>query len=303
MKKRHYINFHVPRAQGARFRTLMEQVDCLDVWEEPHNERALPHLAHVFDAEEPRFSALINLLKREGIEWFERLEHVYTAGELRVAPLLEFSVNLAPRELGSSYPGQFDASTGCPRCKTGSRQVGPVRVAPEYDDDESGFPRRGMLCQSIECDYFVRGNLHVALAAAGLRGLELMEGVSAKGEPLGWWQMIPRHVMPRMSRETLGVVRGRDKDGRPTEGCRHCDRDNYFHTTTEPLQITYRRSDLGDGPLPEATYTWECFGLSCFDKGGHIARPQVLMSARVFDVFRQLKVRGAEFTPVRIIEG
>jgi hypothetical protein len=111
--------------------------------------------------------------------------------------------------------------------------------------------------------------------------------------------------MPRGSEalEARWVVRGRDKDGRPVDGCRHCDRDNYFHAGAEPAQFAYRRSDVGEGPLPDVAYTWECFGRSYLgDRGLRIARPRVLMSARVFDILRRLKIRKLEFTPVRIIE-
>lgn len=299
MKKLHYISFNIPNQVGSRLRSALSRLGCEQWWQPPPTERGLPSFENTFDSQDPRLCQVRNLAASEGIRVFERVEHVYTPAELRAVPLLEFSVELAPRDLGDAYVEQYDLSTGCPHCRTGARQVRSVRVTPEFDDGESGFPRKGMICQSVDFDYFVRGDLHVTLAAADLSGLEFMEALSATNTPLGWWQLIARHVLPRMSPETCGIIRERNKDG---QGCHHCDRDNYFHTTAEPSQITYHRSELGSRPLPDIAYTWECFGQSCFDRNRYIARPRVLVSPKVFDIFRKQKIRAARFVPVQIID-
>jgi hypothetical protein len=54
--------------------------------------------------------------------------------------------------------------------------------------------------------------------------------------------------------------------------------------------------------VPDVAQTYECFGISAANENGFIAHGHLLVSARVYDILRRLKLRAARFAPVQIIE-
>lgn len=301
MKIRYYISFNEGRANYQRMLRLLRAAGCEDGLAGP-DDFLCGLYGRMFDADDPQLDNLRQALRAARVKWSERCEHVYADSELRAAPLLLFSVSTGHRDLGWRPREAFDWSTGCPRCGAGARQVTPLRITPG-GHWHRGLPRKGLICQTLDQEYLVTGPLYEALANAGLVGLELLQVRSSKDQPLPWWQIVPRHEMPPMAPETRGIVPGRDADGRPQQGCVQCGRDNHFATLKEPMQIAYRRSQFGTAPLPDVTQTYECFGLSGLEEERYLAaRPHVLVSPRVLDIFRKLKVRAGHFVPVRIIE-
>jgi len=296
---RYYVSFNAGERLYHRVHGRLQPLGCADQLAGPESCMC-GYFAHTFAADDPTLHQLRMMARSLQLDWTERREHVYSVDELRAAPLLEFSLSRSPRELGYPYEGQYDFATGCPHCHTGARQVGPIRVNPPFSDSSAGLPRTGVVCQTIDFDYLVRGELHAALASATLPGLKLMEARSKLDEPTGWWQLVAEDTMPRMSPATRGLTRGKDRRGRPLPTCVHCDRANYYHSADEPLQIVYRRRDIGAGPLPDAAFTWEGFGETGPECRSVIARPRLLVSPRVLDIFRKLKVRGPVYAPVQI---
>jgi hypothetical protein len=56
--------------------------------------------------------------------------------------------------------------------------------------------------------------------------------------------------------------------------------------------------------LPDVVETWERFGRSDIDQDfrcSHLGEPLILVSPKVLDVFRRLKIKGARFQPVRFV--
>jgi hypothetical protein len=273
----------------------MERVDCLDVWQEPDNERALPHLAHVFDVDEPRFSALVDLLKHESIEWSERIEHIYTDGELRRFPLLNLTVDRKPLEAGGpEYGTTYDLSASCPRCGSGAKQTSALMLPL------AGLPKSGMLCEAAHGEILVAATLANALREAKLSALELRQArFYRNNEPLPWWQMISTYQMPPMSEATEGVIRSER-----LPPCPHCQRDGHYNSATRPTQIAYDVCVVDPEALPDVVETWERFGRSNIDQDfrfSHLGEPLILVSPKVLDVFRRLKIKGARFQPVRFV--
>jgi len=299
-----HITFSVPGQHGPRLRKFLESLDLLSGWEPAEDCRVRAAFSGELDEADPRLEQLREFGTAFSPELgiLERVEAIYTISELFAAPLLAFGLARSARELGYPYEGQYDFATGCPHCHTGARQVGPIRVNPPFSDHPAGFPRTGVVCQTIDFEYLVRGELHVALADAALRGLKLLEARSKRDEPTGWWQLVAEHTMPRMSPATRGLVRGDDRQGRRLPTCVHCDRASYYSTLREPLEIVYRRRDIGAGPLPDAAFTWEGFGETGPQFRCVIARPRLLVSPRVLDIFRKLKVRGPVFVPVQVVD-
>ena len=155
------------------------------------------------------------------------------------------------------------------------------------------------MCQSIDFAYLLTEPLYQAFLGAGLTGLELMRVLDTKGNPLAWWQFVPRHVMPPMAPERRGY--SRNSMGTP---CSVCKRDGYcVNLRKEVPQIAYRRGQLADKPLPDVAETWECFGVGGWALNKHaVARGRVLLSPKVYDIFKRFKIRGIQFTPVLIVE-
>ena len=254
---------------------------------------------HTFEEGDPRIDVLCGVLKDAGLEkWMEQHEATYTDKELRAATLLELSLEASPREVVYDT-GTFDLARGCPKCHSGAPQVAPMKIRP------SALPKKVPMCQTIDFAYLLSEPLFQALSLAGLTGLELMRVQDTKGNPLAWWQFVPRHVMPPMAPETRGWMRDIEPLFDPTapkKGCPACKRDRYcVNNTHEVPQIAYRRSQLRDAPLPDVAETWECQGV--WSLPNQIAgRGRVLLSPKVYDIFKRFKIRGIQFTPVLIVE-
>jgi hypothetical protein len=297
MKTRHYINFHVPRPEGDRFRDLMHTIGCLKLWQEPLNERALPHLAYTFDADDPRLSQLLNLLDREGIDWFERIDYLFSDKELRGFPMLVLGGIGAPIDGGNPKQGTlYDLSGGCVACGTGAPQTSPLFAG------ESGLKKKKVMCATyyghLLCDLDVAD----ALGVSKFRGLELRQARSYRKIPMPWWQVLADCVMPKMSSGASYVVR----DSSTGWGCPVCQRDMHATRMSVPPIVVYEQSSVSLDELPDFVQTWERFGRSIIrdDPERHLlsgfAQPWILVKQRVFEFFLHRKFRNKmSFSPVR----
>jgi hypothetical protein len=283
----------MPHQEHDRWRALTERIGCPpEGWKEPITTfplKGLPHYEFQFDGDDARLSRLLELLRREGKSFLERWDEEYTDDELRAAPLLKLGATTREIDLGRRRPEEFDFSRGCPRCGTGALQAGSLHIKA------GSLPRRAPICQSLDRYTFVTEPLHEALAGAGLRGLELRQARSMRGEPLAWWQLMSNYEMPPMKEEVARKLRGADKDG-----CHFCKRDNNFGGGFRPVTYVYPRAAVRQEELPDVTHTFECFGISGFKGNGYLAHGNLLVSPKVFDIFRRLKVRRVAFEPVRI---
>jgi hypothetical protein len=278
----------------------IERLGLTGSWRQGHPAISA-HIEHTFEENDARIAELRRVWKEAGLEewrWGERQEATYTDKELRAAPLLELSLEASPREVVYDT-GTFDLARGCPKCHSGAPQVAPMKIRP------SALPKKVPMCQTIDFAYLLSEPLFQALSLAGLTGLELMRVQDTKGNPLAWWQFVPRHVMPPMAPETRGWMRDIEPLFDPTapkKGCPACKRDRYcVNNTHEVPQIAYRRSQLRDAPLPDVAETWECQGV--WSLPNQIAgRGRVLLSPKVYDIFKRFKIRGIQFTPVLIVE-
>jgi len=296
MKRRHYLRFNVPRTEGPRFRKLMEDLNCSDMWEEPHNEKARPHLNHLFDETDPRLGALKGLLEEEGITWFERVDAVYSETELRTAPLLRLIIRRDILEGGGCEHGTvFQLSTGCPACGTGSVQVTPAMLT---NNDVRNPPQ---LVEAGNGLVLVGARVAGALRDECVTGLELRQALLERTlEPAPLWQLIPECTMPKMSARTRGVRRS------TRSPCALCHREMYGDMLEEPGQIKYDGDDVKTELLPDVVQTWECFGKSWVENDPtvvrriRVAHGLLLVKPRVREILRQLQVRGADFAPIQI---
>jgi hypothetical protein len=303
-----FLSFNEGYKNFARVRDLLASIDCLEGLLPPEHILG-GYYDQTFDATDPKLAALRELLKREGIKWSEREEHVYTDDELRSFPLLELSVDRNPLDAGGpQYGTAYDLSKGCPRCGCGAIQCSPLLLPM------SGFPKKGLLCATVFHEILVAEPLNNALREANVAGLELRQvRFYRNDEPLPWWQMMSAFEMPEMSSQSRGVVTDETdtvmEDGKvihATPPCPKCRRDGRYHTNEEPCEIVYNRTEVDPATIPDVVHTWEAFGRSWIDRehperswyGEH----RILMKPKVFDIFRSLKVKHACFGPVSIVD-
>lgn len=305
MRRRFVIDFHVERSSGRRFKNYIGELGLVEFWNDPHNERALPYFLHTLYEDDRRLDELRDLLRREGIQWSEREEHIYTDAELREFPLLTIGVDRKPIQGGGpEYGTAYDLSNACPRCGTGAVQTSPLMIAL------AGLPKKGLICSTCLGEILVAERAKMELQNANGSGLELRQTrFYRNNEPLPWWQMIARHTMPRMSPKTRGMKIGsEDYVERPDfvipgyRPCPECGRDGRSGTLDRPLEIVYSRSAIDPRDTPDVTETWECFGRSVKSpppgQSVRYASPSLLVKPKVLDVFRRLKAKEATFAPV-----
>jgi hypothetical protein len=285
MKTLIQFSFNQGVAEYWPVRHLLEKIGCAD--ELKGLETPFPGLySRTFDADDPKLQELRTTLRKAGFEWNETVSRVYNDAELRAFPLLLLG--------GPKFGTEYDASTGCPSCGTGSLQTSPLGIPP------SGPPARGQICGTYRGDFLVGKELAAALREAPVSGLELRQARSPRGSKrLPWWQIISTYTMPKMSSKTKGVLH----DTRPGWGCSVCGRDCYEGME----EMVFDRGQVKLTDLPDLVQTWECFGGSIPQSDPQWATscgpapPLILVKAKVLDIFRKLKVKHAEFEPVRII--
>jgi len=297
MKTRYFVSFNEGKKSYRRVRRLLETIGCSDGLPDDENDILAGFFAKTLDSTDPKLAALRSLLKRKGIKWSEREEHVYGDDELRSFPLLELSIDRKPLNVGGAdYGTTYDLSNACPRCGSGAVQTSPLLLPL------SGYPKKGDLCATVFHEILVSVKLAQALREDKVTGLELRQiRFYRNNEPLPWWQMISTFEMPKMSKETRGITWHDGQQG----DCTVCGRDGYSHSLDEPWQIAYSKAQVDPAVLPDAVRTWEVFGNAEINyeepRRSRFGEQRILVKPKVFDVFRRLTVRHARFVPVRIV--
>lgn len=299
MKKRHYISFSIPREDGERIRQSLVVIECHSGWRPPPNERGRPSYENTFDSDDPRLQAVLELVCREQLRLFERVEHHYSDAELRSFPLLRLSCNRAT--VDGDYPGhgtEYDFATACPSCGCGAAQTSPLMI-PGSDLPKSD---KALITHTHEGHILVGEAVVKTMERDGITGVEFRQVCSSRSrKSLPWWQVFSTFEMPPMTRQSrmLGPNPG-------DSSCPVCKRDESAWTLRDPQEYGYHRCDVDPAAIPDVVRTWECFGPSYIkgvppgQKLQGIAPPQILVKPRVFNLFRLLNVRGACFEPVRI---
>lgn len=299
MNKRFFIQFNEGRKQYAQVRRLLESAAITQGLAE--KEDVLCGLfQYTFDENDVRLERLRGILIQNEIRWYERIEHVYTDSELRSFPLLALGVDRDPIGLHRSpwYGTTYDLANACPQCGTGAVQTSPLMLPLK------GLPKRGVICLGTCFEVLVGPALRQALAGANVTGVELRQTLSYRNaQPLQWWQMIQQYTLPEVSRKSKNFGR----EPLPGHSCSFCQRDMHCTLNNEPLDWVYDHQDVDINTLPDVVQTWECFGRSVIrddpeqDLVSGFAQPAILVKPKVFDIFRKLKVKHADFAPVRIV--
>ena len=221
-----------------------------------------------------------------------RKEFLYTPSELEAGPLLRMMVDRAPKGLGGpTYGTEYDLANACPVCGTGAVQTSPLYLRG------GDPPKTADIFKTLDNDVLVSPKVAEAFLREQVTGAELRQAIGHKDrEPLPWFQLVCTHELPRMS--------GLSKLSRD-DPCRLCSRDGYYDLGREPSRIVYDASQVNLDELPDFSCTWERVGKSVLRepfKKSHLASPLLVVKPRVYKIFRQLKVRGAVFEPVHVVE-
>lgn len=198
-------------------------------------------------------------------------------------------------DAGVANGTEHEYSQACAKCGTGATPASPLRVRVGQ------LPNRRPIAQSYFHHLLVRDDLAMAIQAVTGRSEDLAPvQASSDLRSIGWKQILPKFVAPRMHAATRGIIRS---DHRLESACAACDRDGYFHTLAEPPRACYDRDQfsrawsqfrvrraLSELPeWPDFVSTWEGFGKSI--PGDVIppkvlAQPHVIVSQRVLDVLQ-----------------
>jgi hypothetical protein len=242
----------------------------------------------------------------EGLTRSERREYVFTKAELDAAQLLSLTVNRAPLLGGGVEDGtQYDFSTGCNHCGTGSVQTSPLLVQKSAVRQTTGIRN------TVFGDVVMSTRLADALVAAGVQGIRLGEVHSGRtGEALALRQLYATAELPPWSRHTKGGEVG-DKQ------CRVCRRDGYFDSMKNPLLVAYETSEVELEAFPDLMRTWEHFDYSWTteerlrevgyppDKAlcVRLASPGLICKQELRALFARYRVPGLRFKPVAFVQG
>jgi hypothetical protein len=244
---------------------------------------------------DPRLPMLIASLDKLQLDpsYDFRREIEYDREDLEAAEFLVLSVDRAPKGLtGPLQDTEYDLSTGCPECGTGSRQVSPLRISAK------ALPAKGHLAQTYSHEVLVSEHLatELRIELRGDRALRQVEDRRSR-EKLPWWQILPDTYMPPLAPETRGLS--------GSGLCPKCKRDGFGYGLPDPFEPAYRMSRAERSKQPDFVFTWEHFGVSQlkWEPGRSIglAYPGTLVSNRAMRVFLKNEVRGVKFIPVRFV--
>lgn len=245
-------------------------------------------------SDDPRLKQLLRNLHEAGIEASFREEIEYEPEDLYGAELLLMRVARNPRgTAGPEYGTEYDLSTGCSACKTGARQISPLRLGPKEIPKKPGIwpiSRGGIIL-----DEGLAHELQIVIkSACGLRQCEDRQ----THRKLPWWQILPDLAMPPLDSTSRGVE--------TEEQCPVCKREGFFNDPDVPERYVYRMNKKQRAKLQDFIATWEHFGHTLLDPKETsypgFAEPGILVSNRVMRVFLDKKVKAVNFIPVQFID-
>jgi hypothetical protein len=200
---------------------------------------------------------------------------------------------------GEAVNAKYDLTNACPNCGTGAVLIGnlPIRTP-----DKKEFYR------TFVGDIIISKRIADQFKDSNLKTDNLKQIMHYKThEQLPFYHLNSNFTLPPMSSQSEGYIM--------SDQCEYCKRDGYFdkvekfsdgkfETTMVPRQYTYNGVDNHILESAEIFLTWECFGLSWLQSTGdikyHYARPRIIVSQKIKDIFESLKIKFAVFERVTI---
>lgn len=229
--------------------------------------------------------------------WSQRLERTYTDNELRRFSLLRLSVADAPKANGGPlYGTKYDLTDACRNCGTGARQTSNLFLKP------NAIPAKADIFTTLDDEIIVSLELKNMLVSEQVTGCEFRPVCNSKDKEkeLNIFQMIINNEMPKLKDSSLVSV---DKQMQ----CPECKRDGYFGyfnpSLNAPTELHYDKKNINT--IEDFNCTYERFGRSILRKefeDSHFAQPLVLVTPKIFNIFKKEKIKRVYFGPVFLFD-
>jgi hypothetical protein len=180
-----------------------------------------------------------------------------------------------PRGDGTYVAVSYDESSGCSKCSKGKIQVNPFRMLK---------PKMGR--NDISAIYWVEeflitSKLRSLFEKEDIKGIEYWPVLNAKGSK-EWeniYQMMVLEILPPMSSGAM------------------------VSSTVPPCCCGYKGYQLKDVPVFESAALEKMGDIGKTQEwsgAGYHTRPHIIVSKKVFDIFRKNNIKGVGFQPVKI---
>ncbi len=297
MKQKVLLSFHASKVPGGAA-TILEPAGCgpdvADV-----SDMTIVRVRSIcvwikLDEGDERVAKVLALLQQHGVEidyYFTRTE--YSDEDRQNSRLLRMLPDPNERVLaGLRYGTKYDLSEACPNCKAGARQTSEL-----YINGDRSLPRlrKHRAIGSSDAHILVDGGMVKKLKDAAVTGISFGD-VRARMKNEKWTsvareQILIAHTMPPMR----GELTAEDEQYL----CKVCRRGGRQDFAKKP----YREEDLVG--MQDFNLTWEWFGEFRPENkergfGEHRPSPDVLVTPKVMNIFRDAGVTTFQWTPVAI---
>lgn len=293
MKTKFWISFDaLPIPGGAA--TILNPAGCGSDVAEVRDVRVLNQIFVdvKLDQDDERAAKVFELLRQYGVEFKSFTYTEYSEEDLQNARLLQVRPDpdvdvFAGLRFGTDY----DLTNACPNCKTGAKQTSVLYVK----NDDLKTIRKHRAVQTFTHEILVDGGMRKKLVDAGITGISFGD-VRARHENKKWTQVardqvLVEHTMPPMRANFTA----RDEQFL----CKVCRRGGRMDFPKKP----YREEDLVG--MQDFNLTWEWFGEFWPENkekrcDANWPSPDVLVTPKVMNIFRDAGVKPFIWTPVSI---
>jgi hypothetical protein len=299
MKTEAHITFDSYDIPGGA-QTVLEQVQCgsdvAQIGDEPVLRRLWVRVT--LEEKDPRLHALLKLLKQHNADWREYHCDVYTDEELSSARLLV----VRPSQgviicTGTEYGTTYDLKGTCPACGTSAKQTSSLFINAEDLDKLEGQQRA---LSTFYSDVLVDAQLEADLVRTGATGMFFRDvyavGPGDRSRKIPFRQLCANRTLPPMAPSTTGL--------QLDDPCEVCWRNGFCGTTDQSERFVYRAVDL-DG-TDDVNMSWENQSSARLEpelKDSFLSYPWMVVTPKIWRVFRDAGVTCYEWRPVRVEEG
>ena len=213
--------------------------------------------------------------------------------------LYVFILRRAPHgEGGPIYGTKFDLSAACDVCGTDAKQIGPLLL------NSSEIPKNKEIIETLDHELLTSLKIKELFETKNIKGMKFFSVLNYQNnQPLEYWQIEPQFTLPPLSEESRGIITERQ--------CPKCKRDGFFDTVKEKQNYIYKSLNKSFLQQADIFNTWEHFGNSNLVEDPplppgtfgprrvlHFAKPRLIVSEKIKQLFEDLKIRGANFEEV-----
>jgi len=203
-------------------------------------------------------------------------------------------------ESGESCKSDYNLDHACPKCGTGAKLNGNLRVKGISNVRKDFF-------ETLDGDYLISGQLYEKLKDLHPE-FELSAVVDIGNQELEYFHLYSHTILPRFNKKSSGFV--------IEDQCPHCLRNGYFNdakigdldrgipTEITPVKLCYEESNFEPLLGKNILQTWECLGLS--NRRPHdryavrFARPWIIVSQDLKQIFERQGLSAIRYEEIKI---